>query len=527
MSLPPAIKTTNQQVDNLIARLDALNDDLARFEYLQYVKYCDERLFYAAALRETEKILPLVYTPTVGTACLRFGELVAPIRGLWISLEDKGKIKEKLASWPTKDVRAIVVTDGERILGLGDLGAQGMGIPVGKLSLYTALAGVDPAVTLPITLDVGTNNKGFLESNNYIGLKRQRPGQVEYDAILDEFVAAVKDTFGPKVLLQWEDFGNTNAFRLLHKYAEYLPSFNDDIQGTASVVVAGLISATRITGKKLSEGTYVFYGAGEAGAGIADLLSYAMALEIKGNMSGATEEEVQAQRNRIFMIDSKGLITAQRAEQEGAGMAHHKLPYAHAVAAKEGDDLVTLEGIVRALKPSALIGVSAQPQAFSENVVKAMVENCPVPDHPIVFALSNPTSKAECTAEQAYTWTGGKAVFASGSPFDPVTLADGRVRVPGQGNNSYIFPAVGLAVIACEISKVTDHTMYVAAAKLASVVSDADLATGCLYPNLNRIREVEAQIAVAVAEDAYERGLAQVPRPADLDAFIRQAMWRP
>lgn len=502
------------------------SDDLVRYDFLLRVLNDDHKLFYSALMRHTSQLMPLVYTPTVGHACLNWGRILAPYAGMYLTLNDKGSIRSKLDSW-NRPVDAIVVTDGERILGLGDLSAWGMGIPVGKLALYSALAGVDPQRTLPITLDVGTNTKALLEDPDYTGLRSARIHGAEYDAFIDEFVMAVKDKFGPSVLLQWEDFGNTNAFRLLAKYQSVLPSFNDDIQGTASVVVAGLISATRLTGVPLSKGSYLFYGAGEAGAGIAELLAYAMAVE-EGQADGSLKDgalpspstDLTKYRQHIWMVDSKGLLVTARNEK----WAHHKIPFV-----KDGPVIAGLRDIVEHVKPTALLGVSAQGQAFTQEVVQTMQKHCAT-EHPIIFALSNPTSKAECTAQQAYDWTDGKAIFASGSPFDPVTVqtSKGPVRkVPGQGNNSYIFPAIGLATVACRIRELSDRTMYVAAKALADQVNDADLATGCLYPSLDKIREVETGIAIRVAEDAYHYDLADVPKPASLEQHIRDSMWKP
>jgi malate dehydrogenase (oxaloacetate-decarboxylating)(NADP+) len=400
-------------------------------------------------------------------------------------------------------VRIIVVTDGERILGLGDLGALGMGIPVGKLSLYTACAGVHPSLCLPVTLDVGTDNERLLHDPLYIGLRQHRLRGEAYDALVDEFMAAAQEVF-PHVLVQFEDFANVNAFRLLNKYRERLCTFNDDIQGTGAVALAGLYSALRITGRRLPEQTVLFLGAGEAAVGIANLIVAAMVGE------GLSDEEA---RGRCWLVDSGGLVVQSR-----TGLAGHKLPYAHAHA-----PLPDLLSAVEALQPTALIGVSGQPGTFTEAVLAAMAR---LNERPIVFALSNPTSKAECTAEQAYTGTGGRAIFASGSPFAPVTL-DGKTYVPGQGNNAYIFPGVGLGAVACGARLVTDEMFFAAARALADQVSEADLERGLIYPPLTEIRRVSTAIAVAVAEVAYRRGLAAQPKPDDLQAFIEAQMYVP
>ena len=520
---PRSTATRVALVMEALSRMQA--SPLSQYEYLITLLHRDARTFYAAAIQHTSIVMPLVYTPTVGLACQRWSHLLLPVRGLYISLQDAGRVETILRSWPAASVRAICVTDGERILGLGDLGSNGMGIPVGKLALYSALAGVDPATTLPVTLDCGTNTQSILDDDAYTGVRQPREAGEAYYALVDEFVKGAMAVFGPRTLLQWEDFGNAHAFVLLNKYKKVLPSFNDDIEGTASVVLGGLLSACEnVSGvPALHEGTYLFYGAGEAGVGIADLIAYAVSLR-----SGCSLETA---RKRIYLVDTKGLVTADRIHEKG--FAHHKEPYAHttsaelvaaaAAAGKPVKGLLDLVDIVTAVRPNALIGVSAQPQTFTQPVIETMAA---LNARPVIFALSNPTSKAECTAEQAYTWGGGtRCVFASGSPFDPVTLSDGTVLTPGQGNNSYIFPAVGLAVTACEMTQVPEHSMYVAAAHLAAQVNkDAVKATGCIYPPLSSIRDVSAAIAIAVAEDAYEKGLCALPRMADLPAFIRSSM---
>ncbi|MFH2000642.1 MAG: NAD-dependent malic enzyme, partial [Planctomycetota bacterium] len=424
-------------------------------------------------------------------------------RGIFISAKHKGRLASLLKNWPYEDVRMIVVTDGERILGLGDQGAYGMGIPVGKLALYTACAGVDPSVCLPITIDVGTDNKNLLNDPLYIGLDQPRLRGKEYDEIIDEFVTAVQDVF-PDCVLQFEDFANTNAFRLLKKYQEKVCTFNDDIQGTAAVTLAGLYSALRITKQSLQDQRILFLGAGEAGIGIGHLIVSAMCA------GGAS---VQDARDRCWFVDSKGLVVKSRER-----LAEHKLPFAHDHAFAPD-----LESAVESLRPTAIIGVSGMPATFTEPIVKAMSR---FNKRPMVFALSNPTSKAECTAEQAYSWSEGRAIYASGSPFNPVEY-NGRTLVPGQGNNAYIFPGLGLGAIACRTRLITDEMFFTAAKTLAHEVTESDLDMGRIYPSLSRIRDVSAAIATAVAEVAYERGLASEERPEDLEAFIRSQMYNP
>jgi malate dehydrogenase (oxaloacetate-decarboxylating)(NADP+) len=408
-----------------------------------------------------------------------------------------------MRNWPHREASMIVVTDGERILGLGDLGANGMGIPIGKLALYTACAGLHPRRCLPVMLDVGTNNEALLKDPLYLGLRQKRLAGPELDELVEEFVEASQEVF-PGIVVQFEDFANHNAFRLLAKYRDRVCCFNDDIQGTASVTVAGIFSALRVTKKKMSEQTFLCLGAGEAATGISDLLVAAMVAE------GMDEK---AARRRCWMVDSKGLVVASR-----TGLAAHKLAYAH-----DHPPVPDFLGAVKALKPTAIIGVGATPGLFTREVIEEMSR---LNERPIVFALSNPTSKSECTAAQAYEYSGGHALFASGSPFDPVEFG-GRRYVPRQGNNSYIFPGVGLGVVTVRATRVTDEMFMEAARTLASCVSEEDLAQGSLYPPLNRVRDVSAKIATAVAEVAFRDGLADIERPDDLLGYVRSQMYEP
>ena len=501
--LPPRIFTLEEQASRSLAAVHRKPDALEKYIYLTNLQNRNEVLFYRVVMDHIEEMVPLIYTPTVGQACLEYGAIYRRPRGLFLTLRDKGRIAEVLRHWPVQGIRLIVVTDGERILGLGDLGALGMGIPVGKLSLYTACAGVHPSYTLPITIDVGTDNQDLLDGPVYIGLRQKRARGAEYDAFIAEFVEAVATVF-PKALLQWEDFGNTNAFRLLGAYQQRLPSFNDDIQGTAAVALAGVMAALRVTGGTLADQKLLFLGAGEAGTGIADLYVAA------ATSAGMGEAEARA---RCWFVDSKGLVVQSRTD-----LAHHKLPYAHA-----HEYLPSLAEAVAALKPTALIGVSGMPQTFTQPIVEQMAS---LNQRPIVFALSNPTSKAECTAEQAYAWSDGRAIFASGSPFAEVEFK-GRRHVPGQGNNIYIFPGVGLGVLASESREVTDAMFLAAARTLADMVDPADLDLGRVYPALTRIREVSLRIATAVAANAHDSGLARASRPEDLAQDIRARMFEP
>lgn len=385
---------------------------MEKYLYLHTLLDTNEALYYRMLIQHTAELMPIVYTPTVGQACIEFSQVYRQTpRGLYITLNDIGKVSSILDNWPQKDIRAIVFTDGERILGLGDLGINGMGIPMGKLALYTACAGVDPKYCLPVTLDVGTNNPEFLNDPYYIGVRQKRERGETYDQLVNEFMSAAKTKYGDSVLLQFEDFGNTNAFRLLKMYRETHCTFNDDIQGTASVVLAGLLAGVPLSGKPISDHKFLFLGAGEAGTGIADLISLGI-----HRAAGIPIEEA---RKQIWLVDSKGLVVNSRR----AKLQHHKLLYAH-----DAPECVTLIEAVRTLKPTALIGVCTIPKTFTKEVCELMAD---LNESPIIFALSNPTSKAECTAEEAYTWTQGRCVFASGSPFDPVEL-DGKCYVPGQ-----------------------------------------------------------------------------------------------
>ena len=502
--LPPRVFTMEEQVQRTLAAVHRKQDNIEKYIYLTNLQNRNEVLFYRLVIDYIEEMVPLIYTPTVGEACLQYGSIYRRPRGLFISLRERGRIAEMLRLWPHDGVRLIVVTDGERILGLGDLGALGMGIPVGKLSLYTACAGVHPYYTLPITLDVGTDNETLQKGPFYIGINEHRARGAAYDDFIEEFVTAVKTVF-PKALLQWEDFGNANAFRLLNKYRRRLPCFNDDIQGTASVALAGMLGALKITGGRLSDQRILFLGAGEAGTGIADLYTAAARAE------GLSEA---AARDRCWFVDTKGLVVKGR----GDTLAEHKVPYAH-----DFPFIQTLAEAVKVLRPTALIGVSGMASGFTREIVEAMTA---VNEKPIIFALSNPTSKAECTAEQAYTWSKGRVIFACGSPFAPVEY-QGRRYVPGQGNNIYIFPGVGLGALASEASEVTDEMFLAAAQTLAGMVQPEDLAVGRIYPPLTKIRDVSLRIAAAVAEVAHRTGLARAPRPGDVLEDIRGRMFHP
>ncbi|NVL89689.1 MAG: NAD-dependent malic enzyme [Desulfobacterales bacterium] len=501
--LPPRVCTQDEQVMRVLENFRRKPTDLEKYIFMAALQVRNETMFYRVVMDYIEEMAPIIYTPTVGQACQEYGHIFRSPRGIFISAKDKGRVADLLRNWPCKEVRIIVVTDGERVLGLGDLGANGMGISVGKLALYTACAGVHPSLSLPVTLDVGTDNEGLLNDPLYIGIKQRRLRGQGYDDLIEEFVMAVQDIF-PHALIQFEDFANVNAFRLLRKYRGRVCTFDDDIQGTASVALAGLYSALRITGCKLEDQKILFLGAGEAGLGTGNLVVSALVDE------GLSEKDA---RTRCWFMDSKGLVVKSRTDLD-----QENLPYAH-----DHEFLHDFPSAVESLRPTAIIGVCGKPGMFTQPVLEAMAG---FNERPIVFALSNPTSMAECTAEEAYTWTQGRAVFASGSPFDPVKV-HGKTLIPGQGNNAYIFPGVGLGVIACGAKHVTDEMFLVAARALAHEVSEADLEHVRVYPPLDRIRDVSAVIAAAVAEVACDQGLATKPKPENVPAYIKSLMYEP
>ena len=501
--LPPQVCTIEQQCARVLENFRRVPDGLGKYIMLNALLDRNETLFYRVVMDHIEETMPIIYTPVVGQACQVYGHIFRRPRGVYISRDFRGRIRKILRNWPERDVRVIVVTDGERILGLGDLGANGMGIPVGKLALYTACAGTPPRQTLPVLLDVGTNNEALIKDPLYIGIRKKRMTGPAYDAFVDEFIQAAREVF-PKALIQFEDFANHNAFRLLAKYRDRICTFNDDIQGTASVTLAGLYSALRLTGGQLKDQSLLFFGAGEAAIGIADLCVSAAVAE------GA---EPEAARRRCWFVDSKGLVESSRTD-----LVEHKKPYAHRHV-----PIKNLAAAVKALKPTALIGVSGQPRQFTREIVSEMAR---INRRPVVFALSNPTSKAECTAQEAYDWSGGRAIFASGSPFPPCTYK-GKTLVPGQSNNAYVFPGIGLGVTACGAKRVTDEMFFASAKALADMTSSSDLAKGRLFPSLATIREISARIAAAVAEVAYKRGLTDQSRPRHLLEYMRREQYQP
>ncbi|CAL5396955.1 unnamed protein product [Camellia sinensis] len=505
--LPPVTMSQKLQEKKLMDNIRQYQVPLQKYMAMMDLEERNERLFYKLLIDNVEELLPVVYTPTVGEACQKYGSIFKRPQGLYISLKEKGKILEVLKNWPEKSIQVIVVTDGERILGLGDLGCQGMGIPVGKLALYTALGGVRPSSCLPVTIDVGTNNEQLLKDEFYIGLRQRRATGKEYYDLLHEFMTAVKQNYGEKVLIQFEDFANHNAFELLAKYSTTHLVFNDDIQGTAAVVLAGLVAALKLLGGSLAKHTFLFLGAGEAGTGIAELI----ALE----MSKQTKAPLEETRKKIFLVDSKGLIVSSRKDS----LQHFKKPWAH-----EHEPVKDLLNAVKAIKPTVLIGSSGVGQTFTKEVIEAMAS---FNEKPVILALSNPTSQSECTAEEAYTWSQGRAIFASGSPFDPVEYK-GKVYLPGQANNAYIFPGLGLGLVISGAIRVHNAMLLAASEALAGQVSKEHFDKGLIYPPFSNIRKISAHIAANVAAKAYELGVAtHLPQPENLVKYAESCMYTP
>ncbi len=501
--LPPRVESLQEQAARVLANMRAKTSPLEKYIYLSALRTENETLFYRVVLDHLEEMLPIIYTPTVGEACLEWSRIYERPRGLYISAQHRGRIADVLRSWPRNRVGIIVVTDGGRILGLGDLGANGMGIPVGKLSLYTGCAGVPPELCLPITLDMGTDNELLRNDPFYVGERQKRMTGEPYDTLLKEFLAATQTVF-PGVIVQFEDFNGTCAFRLLQCYRNQLCCFNDDVQGTGAMGLAGLYAAGRITGRALVEQRILFVGAGEACLGIGSTVIAAMQHE------GLSQAEA---KQRCLFIDSKGLVIASRKD-----LVEHKRPFA-----QDRTPLPDLPAAIECFKPTALIGACGKGRLFTQPVLEAMAR---LNERPIIFALSNPTSKAECTAEEAYVLTNGRAVFSSGTPSEPVTLR-GRVHSPGQANNSYIFPGVGLGLLVSGSKRVTDAMFFAAAQALAAQVSETDLEQGRIFPAGARMRKVAGAVAAAVAEVAYEQRHATKLRSSDLRAEVTRVMYQP
>ncbi|WKX96427.1 hypothetical protein Q1695_012682 [Nippostrongylus brasiliensis] len=505
--LPPAFMTAEQQACRVLKKLREQPDDLARYVQLDGLQDRNERLFYRVLCDNIKELMRIVYTPTVGLACQKFGFIYRHPKGLYITINDNtiSRVYQILSNWPNQYVRAIVVTDGERILGLGDLGAYGMGIPIGKLALYVALGGVHPEWCLPILLDVGTDNEKLLKDPFYTGLRKKRIRGAPYDKLLDNFMIACTKRFGRNVLIQFEDFGNLNAYRLLDKYKKTFNMFNDDIQGTAAVVLAGLLTTMRITKKKLSEQKFLFFGAGGAATGVAEMCVRQMVEE------GASVEEAC---ENIYMVDIEGLLTKSRAE---------RLSPRHSAFAKDMEPTKDLLKVVKMVQPNALIGASTVGGAFTDEIIKEMAE---INERPIIFALSNPTSNAECTAKAAIQVTKGAVLFASGSPFENVEY-EGKTYKPGQGNNAYIFPGIGLGAVLFRSKHVTDKMFLNAARIVAESVTEKSLYTySRLYPRLKDIREISIKIAIDAGHYLYHHGLATLyPEPDDMEMYVRQHIY--
>ena len=500
--LPYAVSNQDVQIQRIMENLRRKDTDIEKYILLSSLQDRNERLFFRLVVEHIEQIMPIIYTPTVGQACKEFSHIFRHTQGFYISPEDQGQISTIMKNWPKKDVRVIVVTDGQRILGLGDLGANGMGIPIGKLALYCACAGIHPDQCMPVMLDVGTNNEELLKDPLYIGYPHHRLDDGAYDQLVDEFVMAVQERF-PDALIQFEDFLTPNAYGLLNRYKDKVLCFNDDIQGTAAVVLAGLYASTRITGRPYKDLKIMFLGAGSAGTGIADLLVRAFEAE------GLSTKEAY---ERLWFVDGTGLVVKSRKD-----LAEHKVPYAHDV------EFLDFHDAIEFVQPHILIGATAKGGSFTKDAIELMSA---FNERPVVFALSNPTDKAECTAEQAYEWSKGKAVFASGSPFKAVSMF-GKVFKPGQGNNAYIFPGVGLGAIISKATVIKDEIFLTAAKTLAHVVSQEDIDRGSLYPPLRDIRRISWEIATAVAEQVFAEGLARTSRPADLKKVVKDYMYDP
>jgi malate dehydrogenase (oxaloacetate-decarboxylating)(NADP+) len=501
--VPDVTETKDLQLQRVMLQLATKPTDLERYIYLINLLDHDETLFYRTIMSDPARFLPIVYDPTIGEACLKFGHIYRQPRGMYLSMARRGKVKEVLQNWPQKDVRFICVTDGGRILGLGDLGANGMGIPIGKLQLYTACAGVPPQYLLPMYLDAGTNNEQYLHDPLYLGMRKTRPRTADLYSFVDEFMQVVQEVF-PKCCVHFEDWTGVDAVHLLQRYRDNYCVYNDDVQGTAGIVLAGMINAARIKGTKLSDERYLFLGAGSAGIGLADLLCSAMVQE------GLTLRDAQ---EHVHMFDINGLLETTRPD-----LVDFQKPYAHKHPPTR-DFLAAIESI----KPTTIIGVSTVGGTFTQKVIEAMSR---INERPVVLALSNPTEHAECTPEQAYTWSNGKAIYAAGVQFPPVHFKR-QTFLPGQANNFYIFPAIGMAVFATQASRVTDEMFIEAARAVADQVPSNLLKQGLLYPLQSNILETESQTAARVAKLVFDSGLARVQRPSDMVAFIREHVYKP
>ena len=501
--LPPSVETIDRQAQRALQQLGQKTTDLERYIYLIQLLDANEPVFYRVVMSDPARFLPIVYDPTVGEACLKFGHIYRRPRGMYLTIKQKGRLRQVLGNWPVKDVRVICVSTGERILGLGDLGANGMGIPIGKLQLYTACAAVPPERLLPILLDCGTNNPQLLNDPLYLGLRQARPTFEEMTALTDEFVQAVQEIY-PNCCIHFEDWKGTDALRFLPRFRDKVSCYNDDIQGTGSITVAGLLNAVRLKGEKVKDQRVLFLGAGSAGIGIADMIASAMELE------GLSDQEA---RSRISLFDVNGLLEPSRTD-----LIPEQKVYAHPHAPTR--DFVEA---INTIKPTTLVGVSTVGKTFTQPVIEAMSK---LNERPIIFALSNPTELAECTPEEAYTWSRGKAIYAAGVQFPPFVY-NGKTFLPGQANNFYVFPAVGLAIVATNAKRVTDEMFIEAAKATADQVTDQQREQGLLFSPQSNILETEIRTAERAAAIVFERGLARVERPADINVWLRGQLYKP
>jgi malate dehydrogenase (oxaloacetate-decarboxylating)(NADP+) len=501
--VPDVSETEDLQLQRVMLQLAQKNTDLERYIYLVNLLDHNETLFYRTIMSDPARFLPIVYDPTIGEACLKFGHIYRQARGMYLSITRRGQVRDVLKNWPRKDIRFICVTDGGRILGLGDLGANGMGIPIGKLQLYTACAGVPPQHLLPMYLDAGTNNEQYLHDPLYLGLRRPRPSAADLYPFVDEFVEAVQEVF-PACCIHFEDWTGSDAVHLLQRYRDKYCVYNDDVQGTAGIVLAGMINAAKIKRTKLSDEKYLFLGAGSAGIGLANLICSAMRQE------GLTPDDAQA---RIYMFDINGLLEDSRRD-----LFDFQKPYAH-----KHPPIRDFVAAIESIHPTAIIGVSTVGGSFNQKVVETISR---INERPVIFALSNPTDRAECTAEQAYTWSKGKAIYAAGIQFSPVHF-NGQTFLPGQANNFYVFPAIGMAIFATKATRVTDEMFIQAAHAVADQVPPELMKQGLLFPLQSNILESEIQTAARVAKLVFDTGLARVERPADMVSFIRQHVYKP